>query len=141
MNEVTRILSTIEGGDEQAAERLVPLVYDEQRRLAARRLAREKPGQTLLATALVHEAYPCLVRANGDRGWEGRGYFFAAAVEAMRQFLIDRVRDRGSGVKAGRKRFDFPQMEAVTAALTALPALDELCFFPTFGYQSASRID
>ena len=78
----------------------------------------------------MYEVTRILVGANGDRGWEGRGYFFGAAAEAMRQFLIDRVRDRGSGVKAGRKRFDSPQMEAVTAVTPTLPASMDLAFSP-----------
>src|SRR5262249_10142572 len=85
MNQVTSILSAIEQGEPKAAEQLLPLVYDELRRLAARRLAREKPGQTLQATALVHEAYLHLVDAEGSRPWRGRGHFFAAAAEAMRR--------------------------------------------------------
>src|SRR5271163_4831836 len=91
MNEMTRILSAIEGGDPRAAERLLPLVYDELRRLAAQRLAQEKPGQTLQATALVHEAYLRLVGPQ-DPGWNGRGHFFAAAAEAMRHILVERAR-------------------------------------------------
>src|SRR4051794_30238340 len=95
MNDVTRILSGIEHGDVQAAEKLLPVVYDELRRLAAARLALESPGQTLQATALVHEAYLRLVGNDEDRPWDGRGHFFAAAAEAMRRILIDRARDRG----------------------------------------------
>jgi RNA polymerase sigma factor (TIGR02999 family) len=91
MNDVTRILSAVEHGDPTAAEQLLPLVYDELRRLAARRLAREKPGQTLQATALVHEAYLRLVGPQ-DPGWDGRGHFFAAAAEAMRRILVERAR-------------------------------------------------
>ena len=83
MTQVTRILAAIEQGDPVAAEQLLPLVYDELRRLAAQRLAQEKPGQTLQATALVHEAYLRLVDAEGDRRWDGRGHFFSAAAEAM----------------------------------------------------------
>jgi RNA polymerase sigma factor (TIGR02999 family) len=93
-NEVTSILSAIEQGESQAAEQLLPLVYDELRKLAARRLAQEKPGQTLQATALVHEAYLRLVGAVPEKPWDGRGHFFAAAAEAMRRILIDRARDR-----------------------------------------------
>jgi RNA polymerase sigma factor (TIGR02999 family) len=91
MNDVTRILSAIEHGDPTAAEQLLPLVYDELRRLAAQRLAQEKPGQTLQATALVHEAYLRLVGSQ-DPGWNGRGHFFAAAAEAMRRILVERAR-------------------------------------------------
>ena len=85
MSEVTRILSAVERGDPHAAEQLLPLVYDELRRLAAHKLAQEKPGQTLQATALVHEAYIRLVDTGKVRNWESRGHFFAAAAEAMRR--------------------------------------------------------
>ena len=95
MNEMTRILSAIEGGDSRAAEQLLPLVYGELRRLAAQRLAQEAPGQTLQATALVHEAYLRLVGAE-DPGWNGRGHFFAAAAEAMRRILIERAGGTGA---------------------------------------------
>src|SRR5436853_6845881 len=92
MSEITRILHAIEQGDPQAASQLLPLVYDELRRLAARKLAREAPGQTLDATGLVHEAYVRLVGpADGDR-WKDRGHFFAAAAEAMRHILVDNAR-------------------------------------------------
>ena len=92
MSEVTRTLDAIEQGDPAAAERLLPLVYDELRRLAAAKLAQEGPGQTLQATALVHEAYLRLVDVEGQQRWGGRGHFFAAAAEAMRCILIDRAR-------------------------------------------------
>ena len=92
MNEVTRILHQIEQGDPHAAGELLPLVYDELRRLATRRLARERPGQTLQATALVHEAYLRLVGHDPDRHWDHRGHFFAAAAEAMRRILVERAR-------------------------------------------------
>ena len=92
MSEVTRILSAIEHGDPQAAAQLLPLVYDELRKLAAQRLAQEKPGQTLQATALVHEAYLRLVGAQKVQRWDSRGHFFAAAAEAMRRILINRAR-------------------------------------------------
>jgi RNA polymerase sigma factor (TIGR02999 family) len=95
MNEVTRILSAVENGEPQAAEQLLPLVYDELRRLAAQRLAREKPGQTLQATALVHEAYLRLVDTEAVRRWDSRGHFFAAAAEAMRRILVEQARRRG----------------------------------------------
>src|SRR5215210_2413953 len=94
MNEVTRILSALEHGDHEVARDLLPLVYDELRKLAARRLTQEKPGQTLQATALVHEAYLRLVGGDPSRPWDGRGHFFAAAAEAMRRILVDRARDR-----------------------------------------------
>src|SRR5262249_55481638 len=89
MTDVTAILSAIERGEPQAAERLLPLVYDELRRLAAQRLAREKPGQTLQATALVHEAYLRLAGDGDARRWDSRGHFFAAAAEAMRRILVE----------------------------------------------------
>jgi RNA polymerase sigma factor (TIGR02999 family) len=88
MSEVTRILSAIEAGDPSAAEQLLPLVYDELRQLAAARLAQEKPGQTLQATALVHDAYLRLVDAEKAQQWNSRGHFFAAAAEAMRRILV-----------------------------------------------------
>ena len=92
MNEVTRILHQIEQGDPHAAGQLLPLVYDELRRLAAHKLAQERPGQTLQATALVHEAYLRLVGHDPDRHWDHRGHFFAAAAEAMRRILVERAR-------------------------------------------------
>ena len=92
MNEVTRVLSAIERGDPQAAGQLLPLVYDELRRLAAQKLAQEKPGQTLQATALVHEAYLRLLDSERGQDWNGRGHFFAAAAEAMRRILVDNAR-------------------------------------------------
>src|SRR5262249_27770382 len=94
MNEVTRIITAIEQGDPHAAAQLLPLVYDELRRLASQKLAQEKPGQTLQATALVHEAYLRLVGTAPEKPWDGRSHFFAAAAEAMRRILIDRARDR-----------------------------------------------
>ena len=92
MNEVTRVLSAIERGDPQAAEQLLPLVYDELRKLAAQKLAQEKPGQTLQATALVHEAYLRLLDPERGQDWNSRGHFFAAAAEAMRRILVDNAR-------------------------------------------------
>jgi RNA polymerase sigma factor (TIGR02999 family) len=96
MSEATPIIETVDKAGPQAAERLLPLVYDELRRLAAQRLAREKPGQTLHATALVHEAYLRLVGGEGDNAprWESRGHFFAAAAEAMRRILVENARRR-----------------------------------------------
>src|ERR1700754_2671036 len=92
MNDVTRILSAIEQGNPTEADGLLPLVYDELRKLAAQRLAQEKPGQTLQATALVHEAYLRLVGEEKGRHWDHRGHFFAAAAEAMRRILVDDAR-------------------------------------------------
>jgi RNA polymerase sigma factor (TIGR02999 family) len=94
MSEATRILSAIEQGEPRAAEQLLPLVYDELRRLAACKLAQEKPGHTLQPTALVHEAYARLVAADEDRNWDGRRHFFAAAAEAMRRILIESARHK-----------------------------------------------
>ena len=101
MSEMTRILSAIEQGDPRAAEQLLPLVYDELRKLAARTLAQEKPGQTLEATALVHEAYLRLVDTDREQHWNSRGHFFAAAAEAMRRILVDQARRRLSLRRGG----------------------------------------
>jgi RNA polymerase sigma factor (TIGR02999 family) len=102
VNEATRLTSADQQGDPQAAERLLPLVYDALRRLASRRLEREAPGQTLDATALVHEAYMRLVGGDPGRRWEGRAHFFAAAAEAMRRILVDRARARRRLKRGGR---------------------------------------
>jgi RNA polymerase sigma factor (TIGR02999 family) len=101
MSEVTRILSAIEQGDPHAAEQLLPLVYDELRKLAAQRLAQEKPGHTLQATALVHEAYIRLVDVEKVQPWDSRGHFFAAAAEAMRRILVERARRQASYKRGG----------------------------------------
>lgn len=101
MSEVTHILSAIEQGDPRAAEQLLPLVYDELRSLAAQKLAHEKPGQTLQATALVHEAYLRLVDAKKLHDWNSRGHFFAAAAEAMRRILIENARRRSAEKHGG----------------------------------------
>src|ERR687884_155440 len=101
MSDVTRLLSAIEQGDSHAAGRLLPLVYDELRRLAAQKLASEKPGQTLQATALVHEAYLRLVGAGRGQPRGNRGQFFAAAAGAMRRILINRARDKGRVKRGG----------------------------------------
>ena len=107
MNDVTRILSAIEQGDPKAAEQLLPLVYDELRKLAAQRLAQEKPGQTLQATALVHEAYLRLVGTD-DPGWDSRGHFFAAAAEAMRRILVENARRKAAAKAGGGRRAARP---------------------------------
>ncbi|MBS0263784.1 MAG: sigma-70 family RNA polymerase sigma factor [Planctomycetes bacterium] len=131
MSDVTRVLSVIEKGDPLAADQLLPLVYDELRALAAQNLASEKPGQTLQATALVHEAYLRLVGSE-DPGWNGRNHFFAAAAEAMRRVLINRARDRGRLKRGGdRRRVDLEDLcdpfEAPDEALLELDAaLDRL---------------
>jgi RNA polymerase sigma factor (TIGR02999 family) len=101
MSDVTQILSAIERGDPHAAEQLLPLVYDELRQLAAQKLAQEKPGQTLQATALVHEAYLRLVDRDNDQHWNCRGHFFAAAAEAMRRILVDQARKKMSRKRGG----------------------------------------
>src|SRR5262245_25672716 len=127
MSDVTRILSAIEQGDPAAAEQLLPLVYDELRKLAAQKLAQEKPGQTLQATALVHEAYLRLVDVEEAQNWESRGHFFAAAAEAMRRILVENTRHK-STQKAGRGRHRLP-LDDVEATANATPddllALDE----------------
>jgi RNA polymerase sigma factor (TIGR02999 family) len=110
MNEVTRILSAIEHGDPHAAEQLLPLVYDELRQLAAHRLSQEKPGQTLEATALVHEAYLRLVEGDEAQHWDSRGHFFAAAAEAMRRILVDQARRKQRPKHGGdRRRIDLEE--------------------------------
>ena len=127
MTDVTRILSAIEQGDPVAAEQLLPLVYDELRKLAAQKLAQEKPGQTLQATALVHEAYLRLVEAQMGQNWNGRGHFFAAAAEAMRRILIDNARRKKRAKRGGdRKRIelDDPRL-SYTEPVEELIAIDE----------------
>src|SRR5215468_121126 len=128
MNDVTRILSAIEQGDAGAAERLLPLVYDELRELAAQRLALEKPGQTLEATALVHEAYLRLVGGEPDAHWNGRGHFIAAAAEAMRRILVENARRKKTEKRGGRRqRIDLSRAEPLDGAdPDALLDVDEL---------------
>ncbi len=113
MHEVTRILNAIDQGDRHAAEELLPLVYTELRKLAARRLADEKPGQTLQATALVHEAYVRLVDTDQAQNWDSRSHFFAAAAEAMRRILVENARRKAS-VRHGCEfqRADFEDLLA-----------------------------
>jgi RNA polymerase sigma factor (TIGR02999 family) len=127
MSDVTRILSQSEAGDPKAAAQLLPLVYDELRKLAAARMAGEAPDHTLQATALVHEAYLRLVDGEHQKHWDSRAHFFAAAAEAMRRILVDSARRRGS-VKRGGGRLRESLHEAVLAAPDApadLLALDE----------------
>jgi RNA polymerase sigma factor (TIGR02999 family) len=154
MSEVTRILSAIEQGDPQAAEQLLPLVYDELRQLAAQKLAQEKPGQTLEATALVHEAYLRLVDVDRAQLWNSRRHFFAAAAEAMRRILVERARSRGSLKRGGnRERLDLDDLAvgtpersndllALDEALTRLAAVEaqaaELVHLRYFGGQTMS---
>ena len=117
MNDVTRILLDIEQGDPKAAEQLLPLVYDELRKLAAQKLAHEKPGQTLQATALVHEAYLRLVGDGEGRHWDGRGHFFAAAAEAMRRILVNRAQEKRCLKRGGGwKRVDLDALAIVDDA-------------------------
>jgi len=138
MNEVTRLLRAVANEDEPAAKELLPLVYEELRKLAAQRLAQEKPGQTLQATALVHEAYLRLVDVDQPQQWNGRGHFFAAAAEAMRRILVEQARRRGSEKRGGDwQRVDFEELDVMTSvtpgqlvalndALERLAALDRL---------------
>jgi RNA polymerase sigma factor (TIGR02999 family) len=121
MKDVTRILSAIEHGDPQAAQQVLPLVYDELRKLAAQKLAREAPGQTLQATALVHDAYLRLVGAD-DPGWNSRGHFFAAAAEAMRRILVENARRKGRARHGG----ELERVEVELATLPTRMAAEEL---------------
>ncbi|HUE72286.1 MAG TPA: sigma-70 family RNA polymerase sigma factor [Pirellulaceae bacterium] len=157
MSDVTRILSQIESGDPKAAEQLLPLVYDELRRLARQKLAREKPGQTLQATALVHDAYLRLVDSEKVQSWNSRGYFFAAAAEAMRRILVDRARQKRGPMRGGdrvRVSLDMAgevpeergdELLAVSEALDALAAespvkadLVKLRYFVGMSHQEAA---
>jgi RNA polymerase sigma factor (TIGR02999 family) len=138
MDDITRILERIEGGDALASERLLPLVYEELRRLASAQMAKERPGQTLQATALVHEAYVRLVDVKLAQNWKSRGHFFAAAAEAMRRILIERARGKLRDKRGGNwKRVDFEnldpvcsvtphQLDALSEALDRLTALDKV---------------
>jgi RNA polymerase sigma factor (TIGR02999 family) len=123
MSDVTRILSAIQQGDPHAARHLLPLVYDELRRLAAHKLAHEKPGQTLDATALVHEAYLRLVGAGPEPHWDGRGHFFAAAAEAMRRILVDNARRK----QAERHGGGWQRHELLEAELAIDSTGEDLC--------------
>jgi RNA polymerase sigma factor (TIGR02999 family) len=138
MTDVTGILSQIEQGDPSAAEQLLPLVYDELRRLAAERMAQERPGQTLQATALVHEAYVRLVDTDKAQRWNSRGHFFAAAAEAMRRILVESVRRKESLKRGGglvradldEQQISLPEIQedivALDRALTKLAAVDRM---------------
>lgn len=158
MNDVTRILSAIERGEPQAAEQLLPLVYDELRKLAARRIAEEKSGQTLQATALVHEAYLRLVAADQPVPWNGRGHFFAAAAEAMRRILVNRARDKrrlkrggergrvaleGLNIAHGADRLDILALDEALEGLTreepACAELVKLRFFAGLTQEEAAE--
>jgi RNA polymerase sigma factor (TIGR02999 family) len=159
MSDVLRILTSIEAGDPHAADQLLPLVYDELRKLAVQRLAQEAPGQTLQATALVHEAYLRLVGRPAGQTWSSRGHFFAAAAEAMRRILVERARrkrrvKRGGGAQRqefDERRFNADDREelvlAVHDALDELQqhdaqaaALVKLRFFAGFNHQQAAEI-
>src|SRR6187455_62204 len=134
MNDVTRILSAIEGGDPHAAAQLLPLVYDELRKLAAARLALEKPGQTLQATALVHEAYVRLVGNNGAR-WDSRGHFFAAAAESMRRILVENARHKKSQRAGGDwQRVELSDLEFAASG----PSVDVLALSEALGRLESS---
>ena len=158
MTNVTHILSAIERGDPQSAEQLLPLVYDELRKLAAQRLAQEKPGQTFQPTALVHEAYLRLVGDGQPADWEGRGHFFAAAAEAMRRILIDRAGRKATTKRGGGlRRIDIeqvstaddgrePELLALDEALTELERHDpqaarlvKLRYFAGLSHQQAAQ--
>jgi RNA polymerase sigma factor (TIGR02999 family) len=126
MSEVTRVLSAIEQGDPHAAQQLLPLVYDELRQLAAQRLAQEKPGQTLQATALVHEAYLRLVDVEQAQHWNSRGHFFGAAAEAMRRILVENARRKKADKHGGgRRRVTLDDLHRITETDDGLLALDE----------------
>lgn len=159
MTDVTTILSRIDSGDPSAAEELLPLVYDELRKLAAAKLAGEKPGQTLQATALVHEAYLRLVSGTEPRAWNGRGHFFGAAAEAMRRILVERARRRKAGKHGGGMdrvelcdgdllaRHDPEQILALDDALDSLAAEDaqaaelvKLRVFADFSVEEAGQM-
>jgi len=158
MNDVTQILSRIEQGDSLAADELLPLVYEELRELAARRMAQEAPGQTIQATALVHESYLRLVHSGPARQWESRGHFFAAAARAMRQILVERARRKKTGKHGGdRRRVDLDdaflagparsdELLMLDAALTELERHDpqaarlvELRYFTGLTHQEAAQ--
>jgi RNA polymerase sigma factor (TIGR02999 family) len=138
MSDITHILSAIEAGDPHAAAQLLPLVYDELRQLAAQKLAQEKPGQTLQATALVHEAYLRLVDVERAQHWNSRGHFFAAAAEAMRRILVETARGKARAKRGGDwQRVNFEELDVMTSvtpeqlvalddALARLTALDPL---------------
>ena len=127
MSDVTRILSAIAQGDQKASEQLLPLVYDELRKLAAQRMAQENPGQTLQATALVHDAYLRLVDSPREQNWDNRGHFFAAAAEAMRRILVENSRSKRRLKRGGDyQRVDLDNLDiAVDAGVEDIIALDE----------------
>jgi RNA polymerase sigma factor (TIGR02999 family) len=142
MSDVTRLLDAAAAGDPHTAAELLPLVYDELRKLAAVRLAEQKPGQTLQATALVHEAYLRLVGGDGARQWDGRGHFFAAAAEAMRRVLLNRARDKKCVKRGGdRRRVDLDQVViALDTDDEQLIALDDALTELAAGDPDAARL-
>lgn len=159
MSDVTQILLQIEAGDPAASDKLLPLVYDQLRKLAASRMAQEKPGQTLQATALVHDAYLRLVDVEKAQHWDSRGHFFAAAAEAMRRILVERARQKMSNKHGGHlnrvcldEAFQIGEQKAgeciaVSDALDALEVeyplhakLVKLRYFAGFSHQEASEI-
>jgi RNA polymerase sigma factor (TIGR02999 family) len=127
MTDITQILSNIEQGDPRGVDQLLPLVYEELRKLASAKLAREKPGQTLQATALVHEAYLRLLGADGEAKFDGRGHFFAAAAEAMRRLLVERARRHNSQKHGGAwTQVEFSDQDLITRGTPdQIVALDE----------------
>lgn len=142
MSDVTRILSQIESGDPSAADQLLPLVYEELRKLAAAKLAHENPGQTLQATALVHDAYLRLVDTEKAQHWNSRGHFFAAAAESMRRILIDRARGNRRLKRADqRRRVDLDEIEvALDAPADELLALDDALELLTTQYPDCGEL-
>ena len=145
MSDITRILSAIECGDENAANELLPLVYEELRKLAAAKLSKEKPGQTLQPTMLVHEAYVRLVDVEQPQQWNGRGHFFAAAAEAMRRILVDRARHNAAEKHGGQlHRVDFDEALLATDSPSSrgvdLLALDEALTELEQHHEAAARL-
>ena len=143
MSDLTRILSAIDDGDPHAAEQLLPLVYDELRKLASQKLAQEKPGQTIQATALVHEAYLRLVDVKNTQDWNGRGHFFAAAAEAMRRILVEQARRRAAGKRGGqseRKSLDAAEMAATAPDEQILAVHEALNDFADTDPQAATLV-
>ena len=135
MTEVTRILEAVENGEPGSAGRLLPLIYSELRKLAARHIARENPGQTIQATALVHEAYLRLVGDEADKCWAGRGHFFAAAATAMRRILIERARKKRRRIHGG----DFKRRELHSDIVAAAEPNDDLLALDTALVKLAER--
>src|SRR5215469_6489983 len=143
MSDVTRILSAVEKGDPKAAEELLPLVYDELRKLAAQKMAQENPGQTLQATALVHEAYLRLVNGDDAQRWNSRGHFFGAAAEAMRRILIDHARRKQSQRRGGgleREHVESVEIAAPEPAVDLVAVNDALTRFEAIDKPKADLV-